>query len=74
MKYIYSNYNLINNFSIIACGARHVRSCATAYLLTVAQHTLRAGIVRVDQELFHQIIITMLYHVQVIHYIFARNI
>ena len=40
------DYNLINNFSIIA----------TAYLLTGAQHTLRAGIVRDDQELFHQII------------------
>ena len=26
-------YNLINNFSIIACGARPARSCATAYLL-----------------------------------------
>ena len=26
-------YNLINNFSIIACGARRARSCATAYLL-----------------------------------------
>ena len=32
--------------------------CATAYLLTGAQHILglRAGIVRVDRELFHQII------------------
>ena len=50
-------YNLIHNFSIIACGARHTRSCATAYLLTGAQHTLGAGIVRVDRELFHQIII-----------------
>ena len=41
-------YNLINNFSIIACGAR---SCATAYLLTGAQHniSLRAGMVRVDR-------------------------
>ena len=28
------------------------------YLLTGAQHTLRAGIVRVDRELFHQIIAT----------------
>ena len=49
-------YNLTNNFSIIACGARRARPCATAYLLTGAQHTLRAGIVRVDRELFHQII------------------
>ena len=32
-------------------------SCATAYLLTGAQHTLRAGIVRGDRELFHQIIV-----------------
>ena len=48
-------YNLINNFSIIACGAR--RSCASAYLLTGAQHTLHAGIVRVDRSLFHQIIV-----------------
>ena len=32
------------------------RSCATAYLLMGAQHTLRAGIVRVDRELFNQII------------------
>ena len=47
------HYNLINNFSIIACGARRARSCATAYLLTSAQHTLRAGIIRVDRELFH---------------------
>ena len=54
------NYNLINNFSIIACGARHARSCATAYLLTGAQDTLRAGIVRVDRELFHQIILSYL--------------
>ena len=45
-----SSYNLINNFSIIACGARR------AHLCTGAQHTLRAGIVRVDRELFHQII------------------
>ena len=36
------------------CAAR--ASCATAYLLTGAQHTLRAGIVRDDRELFHQII------------------
>ena len=49
-------YNLINNFSIIACGARCARSFATAYLLTGAQHTLRAGIFRVDRSLFHQII------------------
>ena len=49
-------YNLINNFSIIACGARRARSCATVYLLMGAQHTLRAGIVRDDRELFHQII------------------
>ena len=48
-----SVYNLINNFSIIACGVWR----ATAYLLTCAQHTLRAGIVRVDRELFHQIIV-----------------
>ena len=50
------HYNLINNFSIIACGARCARSCGTAYLLTGAQHTLRAGIVPVDRELFRQII------------------
>ena len=50
-------YNLINNFSIIACGAWRARSCATAYLLMGLQHTLRAGIVRDDRELFHQIII-----------------
>ena len=43
------NYNLINNFSIIACGARRARSFATAYLLTGAQHTLRAGIFRDDR-------------------------
>ena len=54
--------NLINNFSIIACGARRARSCATALLLTGAQHTLRAGIVRDDRELFHQII-TIYYEV-----------
>ena len=49
----------MNNFSIIACGARHPGSCAsaTAYLLTGTQHKLHAGIVRVDRELFHQIII-----------------
>ena len=35
---------------------RSARSCATAYLLTDAQHTSRAGIVRDDQELLHQII------------------
>ena len=35
-------------------------SCATAYLLTDAQHTLRAGIVRDDRELFHQIIVEWL--------------
>ena len=51
------SYNLINNFSIIACGARRARSFATAYLLTGAQHTLRAWIVRDDRELFHQIIV-----------------
>ena len=51
------NYNLINNFSIIACGARRARSFATAYMSTGPQHTLRAGIVRVDRELFHQIIV-----------------
>ena len=50
------NYNLINNFSIIACGARCAHLFATAYLLTSAQHQLRTGIVRVDRELFHQII------------------
>ena len=50
-------YYLINNFSIIVCGAQCGHSCATAYLLTGAPHTLRAGIVRVDRELFHQIII-----------------
>ena len=50
------NYNLINNFSIIACGEQRARSCATVYLLMGAQHTLRAGIVRDDWELFHQII------------------
>ena len=52
----YNFNNLMNYFSIIAftCGARRVRSCATAYLLMGAQHTLRAGIVRVDGELFHQ--------------------
>ena len=50
-------YNLINNFSIIACGARRARSCATAYLLTGAQPTLRAGIVCDDRELFLQIIV-----------------
>ena len=49
-------YNLINIFSIIACGARRACSCATVYLLTGAQHTLRARIVRDDGELFHQII------------------
>ena len=48
--------NLINNFSIIACGALRTRLCAPAYLLTGTQHTLRAGIIRVDRELFHQII------------------
>ena len=53
---IFLSYNLINNFSINACGARRARSCATAYQLTGAQHTLRAGIVRDDRELFHQII------------------
>ena len=46
---------LNNKFSIIACGARRARSCATAYLLTGAQHTLRAGIIRVDRELFYHI-------------------
>ena len=52
------SYNLINNFSIIACGARRARSCATAHLLVLTgeQHTLRAGIVCVDRELLHQII------------------
>ena len=50
-------YNLINNFLIIACGARRARSCTTASLLTGAQHTLRAGIVRDDRELFHQVIV-----------------
>ena len=58
-------YNLINNFSIIACGAWRARSCATAQLLTGAQHTLRAGIVRDDRELFHQIIVPnkrLVYH------------
>jgi len=54
-------YNLINNFSIIACDARRARSCATAYILTGAQHTLRAGIVRDDRELFHQIIAAVLF-------------
>ena len=53
------DYNLINNFSIIACGARHARSFATAYLLAGAEHTLRAEIVRDDWELFHQIIISI---------------
>ena len=52
-----SDYNLFNNFLIIACGARRALSCATAYLLTSAQHTLRAGIVRDDRELFNQIIV-----------------
>ena len=51
------NYNPFNNFLIIACGARRTRSCATAYLLTGAQHQLRAGIVRVDRELFHEIMV-----------------
>ena len=54
---MYNDYNLINNFSIIACGARRERSCATAYLLTGAQDTLRTGIDRDDRELFHQIIV-----------------
>ena len=39
------SYNLIDNFSIIACGA---------------QHTLHAGIVRIDRELFHQIIVRVI--------------
>ena len=52
-------YDLINNFSIIACGARCARSCPTAYLLTGAQHILRAGIVRDDWELIHQIIVSL---------------
>ena len=39
------------------CGAQRARSYAIAYLLTGAQHTLRAGIGRVDRELFHQIIV-----------------
>ena len=51
-------YNLINNFLIIACDARRARSCAAAYILTGTQHTLRAGIVRDDRELFHQIIVS----------------
>ena len=55
-KLLNQYYNLINNFSIIACDARRARSCATAYLLTGVQHTLRAGIARDDRELFHQII------------------
>ena len=50
------SYNLINNFSIISCGARRARSCAAAYLLTGAQRTLRTGIASIDRELFHQII------------------
>ena len=29
-----TDYNLINNFLIIACGVQHTRSCATSYLLT----------------------------------------
>ena len=56
------HYNLINNFSIIAGGARRARSCATAYLLTGAQHNLRAGIVCDDRELFHQIIVHLHRH------------
>ena len=55
--HLFCDYNLINNFSIIACDAQRARSCATAYILTGAQHTLRAGIVHDDQELFHQIIV-----------------
>ena len=51
-----SYYNLINHLSIIACGVRRTRSCAAAYLLTGAQHTLRAGIIHDDRELFRQII------------------
>ena len=50
------HYNLINNFLIMACGRRRACSCTTSYLLMGAQHTLRAGIVHVDRELFHQII------------------
>ena len=40
----HQDYNLINNFSIIACGAQRARSFTTAYMSTGAQHTLRAGI------------------------------
>ena len=36
------------------CG----HSCATAYLLTGAQHILRAWIVHVDRKLFNQIMIS----------------
>ena len=43
--------------------AWRAHSCATAYLLMGAQHTLRAGIVRDDRELFHQIIEASLYFV-----------
>ena len=51
------------NFSIIACDAWRARSCATLYILTGAQHTLRAGIVRDDRELFHQIIVSIQFKV-----------
>ena len=45
--------------TVTGTSARRARSCATVYLLTGAQHTLRAGIVRDDRELFHQIIVGM---------------
>ena len=55
-------HNLINNFSIIACQMwyaackfMHNTNNSIHYVLTGTQHTLRARIVRVDQELFHQI-------------------
>ena len=57
-------YNLINHFSIIACGVRRACSYAIAYLLTGAQHTLCAGIVRVDRELFHQIIVCPIFPIE----------